>query len=86
MKRFLQVGLVGVLFQQFRTPIFVSILYLGLSIAFHVWSLHVRWREPTSYWWTDGLQALYVIQRFGKKSQEFIFVLVGLFQAFFTFV
>jgi hypothetical protein len=85
MKRFLQAGLVGVLFQQFRTPIFVSILYLGLSIAFHVWSLHVRWREPTSYWWTDGLQALYVIQRFGKKSQEFIFVLV-LFQAFFTFV
>ena len=21
-----------------------------------------------SYWWTDGLQALYVIQRFGKNS------------------
>jgi hypothetical protein len=59
-----------VLFQQFRTPIFVSILYLGLSIAFHVWSLHVRWREPTSYWWTDGLHALYVIQRFGKATPE----------------
>jgi hypothetical protein len=62
--------MVGVLFQQFRTPIFVSILYLGLSIAFHVWSLHVRWREPTSYWWTDGLHALYVIQRFGKANTK----------------
>ena len=62
-----QAGLVGILFQQFRTPILVSISYLGLSIAFHVWSLHVRWRLPTSYWWTDGLQALYVIQRFGEN-------------------
>ena len=65
-----QAGLVGVLFQQFRTPIFVSILYLGLSIAFHVWSLHVRWREPTSYWWTDGLQTLYVCQRFGGYTVQ----------------
>ena len=97
-----QAGLVGVLVQQFRTPIIVTVIYigkvkywssyrcysdlfkikafiqsgtkvysgkitsfiLGLSIAFHVWSLHVRWGEPMSYWWTDGLIALFVTQRF----------------------
>ena len=89
-----QAGLVGVLVQQFRTPIIVTVIYigmlsskiankrlsikhfhrkflitnsglfLGLSIAFHVWSLHVRWLNPMSYWWTDGLVALFVIQRF----------------------
>lgn len=59
-----QAGLVGVLVQQFRTPIIVTVVYIGLSIAFHVWSLHVRWRDPMSFWWTDGLLALFVIQRF----------------------
>jgi hypothetical protein len=59
-----QAGLVGVLVQQFRTPILVSITYLGLSIAFHVWSLNVRWYKPLSFWWTDPLLALFVIHRF----------------------
>eukprot|EP00093_Oithona_nana_P003873 03873.XXX_46202_47208_1 [CDS] Oithona nana genome sequencing. len=59
-----QAGLVGVLVKEFRTPIIVTLLYIGLSIAFHVWSLHVRWYEPMSFWWTDGLLALFVLQRF----------------------
>lgn len=59
-----QAGLVGVLVQQFRTPIIVTVIYIGLSISFHVWSLNVRWSNPMSYWWTDGLVALFVIQRF----------------------
>jgi len=59
-----QAGLVGVLVKEFRMPIMVTLLYIGLSIAFHVWSLHVRWYDPMSYWWTDGLLALFVSQRF----------------------
>ena len=47
--------------------ILVAVLYIGLSIAFHVWSLHVRWDNPASYWWTDGLLALFVVQRFCKQ-------------------
>ena len=54
------------LVKEFRTPIMVTLLYIGLSIAFHVWSLHVRWYDPMSYWWTDGLLALFVLQRFSK--------------------
>lgn len=59
-----QAGLVGILVQRFRTAIAVTLVYISLSIGFHVWSLHVRWDSPASYWWTDGLLALYVIQRF----------------------
>ena len=54
------------LVKEFRTPIMVTLLYIGLSIAFHVWSLHVRWYEPMSFWWTDGLLALFVLQRFSN--------------------
>ena len=61
-----QAGLVGVLVKQFRTAILVAVLYIGLSIGFHVWSLHVRWHHPRSYWWTSGLLALFVIQRSGN--------------------
>jgi len=49
-------------------PIMVTLLYIGLSIAFHVWSLNVRWYDPMSYWWTDGLLALFVLQRFSKQN------------------
>ncbi|CAB4056802.1 TMEM138 [Lepeophtheirus salmonis] len=58
-----QAGLVGVLFNEFKTPIFVTITYICLSIGFHIWSLNVRWYDPVSFWWTDGLVALYVFQR-----------------------
>ena len=64
-----QAGLVGVLVKEFRTPILVTLLYIGLSIAFHVWSLNVRWYDPRSYWWTDGLLALFVIQRSSKPPK-----------------
>ena len=63
---YLQAGLVEILVKQFRVPILVTLLYIGLSISFHVWSLHVRWKNPLSYWWTDGLLALFCIQRLGK--------------------
>ncbi len=60
--------MVGVLVQQFRTAICVTLTYIGLSIGFHVWSLNVRWDEPDSYWWTNGLLALFTLQRFGTHA------------------
>ena len=35
----------------------------------------MRWDNPASYWWTDGLLALYVIQRFCEAS-SFVFSLL----------
>ena len=64
-----QAGLVGILVQRFRTAIAVTLVYISLSIGFHVWSLHVRWDNPADpNWWTDGLLTLYVIQRFCEAS------------------
>ena len=55
--------------QRFRTAIAVTLVYISLSIGFHVWSLHVRWDNPADpNWWTDGLLTLYVIQRFCEAS------------------
>ena len=64
----MQAGLVGILVKEFKVAILVSLIYLGLSIAFHTWSLHVRWNQPNSFWWTNGLLALFCIQRFGELN------------------
>ncbi|MBN3283495.1 TM138 protein, partial [Polyodon spathula] len=58
-----QVGLVTLLLQRFKGLLIVSAFYLGLSIAFHVWVLNLRWQNSDRYVWTDGLQALFVFQR-----------------------
>ncbi|XP_028650195.1 transmembrane protein 138 [Erpetoichthys calabaricus] len=58
-----QVGLVSLLLHRFKGTIIVSVLYLGLSISFHVWVMNLRWLNSNSFVWTDGLQALFVFQR-----------------------
>uniref|UniRef100_A0A8C4QUM7 Transmembrane protein 138 n=1 Tax=Eptatretus burgeri TaxID=7764 RepID=A0A8C4QUM7_EPTBU len=58
-----QAGLVGILIHKFKATIIVSAIYLGLSIAFHVWAMNLRWGNVTAYVWTDGLLALFVLQR-----------------------
>ncbi|KAK6472891.1 transmembrane protein 138 [Huso huso] len=58
-----QVGLVTLLLQRFKGLLIVSAFYLGLSIAFHVWVMNLRWQHSDRYVWTDGLQALFVFQR-----------------------
>ncbi|XP_023346955.1 transmembrane protein 138 [Eurytemora carolleeae] len=65
-----QAGLVGYLLSRFRVSIIVSVLYLILSITYHVWSLNVRWNAPMSYWWTSPLLAFYVIHRLGYKKKK----------------
>lgn len=58
-----QAGLVSVLIHKFKATILASALYLTLSIAFHVWVMHVRWPSSSVFQWTDGLLALFVFQR-----------------------
>ncbi|RXM36397.1 Transmembrane protein 138 [Acipenser ruthenus] len=61
-----QVGLVTLLLQRFKGLLIVSAFYLGLSIAFHVWVMNLRWQHSDRYVWTDGLQALFVFQRLSE--------------------
>uniref|UniRef100_A0A8C8RTY4 Transmembrane protein 138 n=1 Tax=Pelusios castaneus TaxID=367368 RepID=A0A8C8RTY4_9SAUR len=58
-----QAGLVNLLFHKFKGTIVLSAAYLALSIAFHIWVMNLRWKNSTSFVWTDGLQALFVFQR-----------------------
>ncbi|KAM5247067.1 transmembrane protein 138 [Ctenodactylus gundi] len=58
-----QAGLVSLLFRKFKGTIVLSALYFALSIALHVWVMNLRWRNSTSFVWTDGLLALFVFQR-----------------------
>ena len=67
-----QAGLVGLLITKYKVPIFISVLYLALSITYHVCSLNRRWYEPQSFWWTDQLLALFVIHRFGKNRHKLL--------------
>ncbi|XP_069079373.1 transmembrane protein 138 [Pleurodeles waltl] len=60
-----QAGLVSLLFHKFKGTILLSAVYLGLSIAFHVWVMSLRWGNSEAFVWTDGLQALFVFQRLG---------------------
>ncbi len=57
----------------------VTVAYIGFSIGFHVWSLNVRWYEPTSMWWTNGLLALFVIQRTRKTTEAVVKTQVPLY-------
>ncbi|XP_067849593.1 transmembrane protein 138 [Heptranchias perlo] len=59
-----QAGLVKLLIHRFTGTIVVSGVYFLLSVSFHVWTLNLRWLQIQSYLWTNGLQALFVFQRF----------------------
>ncbi|XP_047492134.1 transmembrane protein 138-like [Penaeus chinensis] len=58
-----QAGLIGELFQKFRWCIIAAVLYLGLSLGFHSWSLKQQWQEPEKYIWAHGMVALFTVQR-----------------------
>ncbi|KAJ1528427.1 hypothetical protein ONE63_006839 [Megalurothrips usitatus] len=58
-----QAGLVYLIYNKFCAVIYTILLYLSLTIAFHSWSLNMRWNQPLTYVWTDGLHTLYVVQR-----------------------
>ncbi|XP_050724666.1 transmembrane protein 138-like [Eriocheir sinensis] len=58
-----QAGLVGELVQRFLWCICNAVIYLGLSLGFHSWSLKEAWQKPDVYIWTHGMVALFVVQR-----------------------
>ncbi|ERE78993.1 transmembrane protein [Cricetulus griseus] len=58
-----QAGLVSLLFHKFKGTIILTAVYLALSISLHVWVMNLRWKNSSSFIWTDGLQTLFVFQR-----------------------
>ncbi|CAI9594640.1 unnamed protein product [Staurois parvus] len=58
-----QAGLLGLLCQRFQVTVILCALHLGLSVALHVWLMNLRWNTVNAFIWTDGLQALFVLQR-----------------------
>lgn len=58
-----QAGLVWKLVSKFKSAILTALVYLALSICFHVWYLKLKWPESNVTVWTPGLVALYVMHR-----------------------
>lgn len=56
-------GLLSLLVRKFSATLVVSLLYFVFTLGYHAWSLDLQWGRPNSYIWSDGLQALYVLQK-----------------------
>lgn len=56
-------GLLSILVRKFSATLVVSFLYFALTLSYHAWSLDLQWRRPNSYIWSEGLLALYVLQK-----------------------
>lgn len=56
-------GLLAVLIRKFSGTILISILYMAITLSFHIWNLNIRWEHTSKYVWSDGLQVLYVFQK-----------------------
>ncbi|XP_075263041.1 transmembrane protein 138-like [Convolutriloba macropyga] len=59
-----QAGLVKILVKKFKLTIITNILYLCITIAFHIVDLNKRWKYPDYYYWDNfDLSILFTIQR-----------------------
>ena len=56
-------GLISLLIRKFSGTMLISAVYLILTISYHIWNLSVRWGRSNEYRWSNGLQAMYVIQK-----------------------
>lgn len=56
-------GLLSVLVRKFSATFAISFLYFALTLSYHAWNLDLQWQKPNTYIWSDGLQALYVLQK-----------------------
>ena len=56
-------GLLSFLVWNFSGTFSVSILYFLLTVGYYSWNLSMQWGRPNSYNWSDGLQAVYVLQK-----------------------
>uniref|UniRef100_A0A914UGG2 Transmembrane protein 138 n=1 Tax=Plectus sambesii TaxID=2011161 RepID=A0A914UGG2_9BILA len=58
-----QAGLISVLVSKFQMTIYISTIYLALSIVYHFWSLRLNWERELVHLWNPGLTAVFVLQR-----------------------
>ncbi|XP_063674645.1 transmembrane protein 138-like [Bolinopsis microptera] len=70
-------GLVALLIRKFVATIVVTLIYLALCLALHVWAMKLRWgKDKTFYIWDagkDGYLILYVCQRAGSVLYYFFY-------------
>ncbi|XP_033229855.1 transmembrane protein 138 [Belonocnema kinseyi] len=58
-----QVGLIQLLYTQFRVTLILCIIYIILSIGLHSWHMTLHWPTPFSHYWTRGFHSLYSIHK-----------------------
>ncbi|XP_018330086.1 transmembrane protein 138 [Agrilus planipennis] len=58
-----QAGLVEMLYDRFRLSIIICMFYFILTTILHIWTLSVRWKDPTKHNWSSGLYVMYILQR-----------------------
>ncbi|XP_068226657.1 transmembrane protein 138 [Palaemon carinicauda] len=68
-----QAGLVGELVHKFQWCIIVAVIYLGLSVGFHTWSLEQQWQKPNIYIWAPGMVALFTVQRIVGGAHYYLY-------------
>lgn len=56
-------GLFSILIKKFSVSLLIGLFYLSLTVAYQIWNLAVRWERPNMYHWTEGLNALYALQK-----------------------
>ncbi len=56
-------GLFLNLIKKFSVSLLIGLFYLALTISYQIWNLAVRWNRPNVYHWTDGLSAVYALQK-----------------------
>lgn len=68
-----QAGLVSILINKFKIPIWVIFLYFGLCVGLHVWDMTLRWEDPKVYVSNSGYRALFVFQRLGSVLYYYLY-------------
>ncbi|ELU18754.1 hypothetical protein CAPTEDRAFT_147200 [Capitella teleta] len=68
-----QAGLVTILINKFKMPIFVVFVYFALSVALHVWGMTLLWGDPKAFIWNSGYHTLFVCQRVGAVFYYFFY-------------
>uniref|UniRef100_A0A1I8AKX9 Transmembrane protein 138 n=1 Tax=Steinernema glaseri TaxID=37863 RepID=A0A1I8AKX9_9BILA len=67
-----QAGLISLLLRRFTPTIIVSLLYLALTVAFHIVSLRLDVNKPAGNLWDVGITVLSVLQ----KLRSFLLLLL----------
>ncbi|XP_022188264.1 transmembrane protein 138 [Nilaparvata lugens] len=59
-----QAGFVELLFDRFRTTVFIAMLYFLLTLIVQIYVLSTRWFQPMKHYWAKGLPFFFISQRF----------------------